>query len=137
MNIATEHVAAPVAVAIVRLEGDLDATNYEQLIATGRELAAGGARHILVDLRQVPYMGSSGLVALHSVVLAFAGEEALDVEGGWGAHHAIAHSADQGLQNGLRLLGPVPAVRRALERTGMSRFIEIHEDEAQALAAFA
>jgi anti-anti-sigma regulatory factor len=136
MTIVVEHVTAPTPVAILRLEGDLDASNYEQLMSTGQEVVAGGARSILVDMRGVPHMGSSGLVALHSIVLALAGEAPPDLEGGWGAHHAIGRTADRGMQDGLRLLGPVPAVRRTLERTGMMRFIPVHDDEAEALAAF-
>jgi anti-anti-sigma regulatory factor len=123
-------------VTVIRLEGDLDASSYESLIEAGRVAVNGGARDILIDLRGVPFMGSSGLVALHSIALLLAGEEPPDLDGGWDAHHALQRSVEAGMQQHLRLLGPGASVRRALERTGMTRFIEVHEDEAAAIAAF-
>jgi anti-anti-sigma regulatory factor len=136
MNIDVIQASGAVPVTILRLEGDLDAKTYLQLIDTGREVIAAGATDILVDLRGVPYMGSSGIVALHSLVLMLAGEEPPDPESGWSAHHAMASSVDAGMQQHLRLLGPGTAVQRVLERTGMTRFIEVHDDEAVAIAAF-
>lgn len=136
MNIAVERVEGRPPVTILRLDGDLDARSYEALVDAGRAEVAAGASHILVDLRGVPYMGSSGLVALHSIALLLAGEEPPDPEHGWGAHHARARSVDGGVQDGLRVLGPNPSVARVLERTGMTRFIAVHDDESAALAAF-
>ena len=64
MNITSELVAAAVPVTILRLDGDLDASSYEELIDAGRSSVADGARYILIDMRRVPFMGSSGLVAI-------------------------------------------------------------------------
>lgn len=140
MNITIEHGHGRVTVAIVRLEGDLDATNYEALIARGRELYDAGSRDILIDLRGVPYMGSSGLVALHAVALLFEGEQLPDLESGWEAHHAIARSVESGrAQEHTKLLAsadPADSVRRVLSRTGMDRFIPVATDEAAAIASF-
>ena len=136
MNITVDKVTAAVPVTVLRLDGDLDASSYEQLIEAGRKAADAGAHDILVDLRKVPFMGSSGLVAFHTVALVLAGEEPPDLEGGWGAHHAMQRSVESGLQTHLQLFGAAATVRRALERTGMLRFIPLHEDEAAALAAF-
>ena len=136
MNIEIDQAGGAVPVTILRLEGDLDARSYEGLIDAGREAIAAGAQHMLLDLRRVPYMGSSGLVAIHSLVLMLAGEEPPDPETGWSAHHAMAGSVEAGVQPHLRLLGPVASVQRVLERTGMTRFVEVYEDEATAIAAF-
>ena len=136
MRISVDTVIGTVPVTVLRLDGDLDASSYEGLIEAGRVAVDGGARDILIDLRSVPFMGSSGLVALHSIALLLAGEEPPDLEGGWDAHHALQRSVESGMQLHLQLLGPGASVRRALERTGMARFIEVHEDEAAAIAAF-
>jgi anti-anti-sigma factor len=140
MNITIEHGHGRVTVTILRLEGDLDASNYEELIARARELYGTGARDVLVDLRAVPYMGSSGLVALHAVALMFEGEQVPDLESGWEAHHAISRSVESGhAQEHTKLLAPAdPAqsVRRVLSRTGMDRFIPVETDEAVAIASF-
>jgi anti-anti-sigma regulatory factor len=136
MNITTEQIVAAAPVTILRLDGDLDASSYEALIDAGRTAVADGAQNILIDLRSVPFMGSSGLVAIHSIVLMLAGEQPPDPESGWDAHHQLSRSAEAGMQERVRLLGPVPAVQRVLERTGMTRFIATFEDEATAIAAF-
>jgi anti-anti-sigma regulatory factor len=136
MNIDVIQAGGDVPVTILRLDGDLDAKSYTQLIDTGREVIAGGATDILLDIRGVPYMGSSGIVAIHSLVLMLAGEEPPDPESGWSAHHAMASSVESGMQQHLRLLGPGTAVQRVLERTGMTKFIDVHDDEAAAIAAF-
>jgi len=137
VNISVDKITATVTVTVLRLDGDLDASSFEQLIEAGRKAVDAGAHHVLVDLRKVPFMGSSGLVAFHTIALLLAGEEPPDLEGGWNAHHAMQRSVEAGMQTHLQLLGPAPSVRKALERTGMSRFIPIHEDEAAAIAAFA
>ena len=59
------------------------------VIDEGRRLYTEGARDLLLDLRSVPFMGSSGLVALHSLALIFNGKEPPDPESGWAAHHAF------------------------------------------------
>ena len=123
-------------VTVLRLEGDLDAASFEQVIERGRELYADGTRGLLVDMTDVGYMGSSGLIALHSVALIMRGEEPPDPELGWGAFKAIKSDVEVGDQSGLKVLRPQPSVRRALERTGMTEFIELHTDEQAALDSF-
>ena len=122
-------------VTVLRLDGDLDAASYESLIEKGRELYDGGTRKLLVDMRGVGFMGSSGLVALHSVVLILQGRQPPDPEHGWAAFHAMSEGTGDDEQR-LKVLGPQPSVLRALERTGMTRFIEVHDDEQAAVRSF-
>jgi anti-anti-sigma regulatory factor len=140
MNISVEQGHGRVTVTIVRLDGELDASNYEALIGRTRELFDAGSRDILLDLRGVSYMGSSGLVAIHAVALLFEGEQLPDFESGWEAHHAIARSVESGrAQEHTKLLAsadPANSVRRVLSRTGMDRFIPVETDEAAAVASF-
>ena len=139
MNLTVEDVEGRVPVTVVRLDGDLDASNYEALIEKGAELYGGGCRNLLLDMRGVPYMGSSGLVALHSIALILSGQEPPNPDDGWDAHHAISRSVEGGQQQHLKVLvtsEPDSAVRRVFERTGMDRFIQVLTDEPAALAAF-
>jgi anti-anti-sigma regulatory factor len=122
-------------VTVLRLDGDLDAASYESLIEEGRTLYGAGTRKLLVDMRGVGFMGSSGLVALHSVALILQGRQPPDPEHGWAAFHAMSDGAGDEPQV-LKVLGPQPSVLRALERTGMTRFIEVHDDEQAALRSF-
>jgi len=136
VNISVDKVTGSVPVRVLRLDGDLDASTFEQLIDAGRKAVDAGAHDILIDLRKVPFMGSSGLVAFHTIALLLAGEEPPDLDGGWNAHHALQRSVEAGLQTHLQILGPQASVRKALERTGMTRFVPVHDDEAAAIAAF-
>ena len=106
----------------------LDATELEQLVE--------GTRALLIDMSEVGYMGSSGLVALHSVALIMRGQEPPDPQLGWGAFKSLKSDVEVGNQTNLKLLGPQPSVQRALERTGMTEFLEVHSDEQAALDSF-
>jgi anti-anti-sigma regulatory factor len=126
------------AVAVVALDGELDATNFGDLIETGRQLYAGGARLLVVDLSRLSYMSSSGIVALHSLSRVFEGKEPPDLEGGWQAIHDIGTDIDAGRTlDHIRLVAPVPAVDRVLDRTGLKRLIPIHPTRESALAGSA
>lgn len=139
MNATVDHVMGRVPVAVLRLEGDLDSSTFEAVIDEGRRLHDSGARDLLLDLRQVPYMGSSGLVAIHTLALLFNDREPADLESGWAAHHAIAQSVEAGMQPHLKIIltaDPGSSLFRVFDRTGMSRFVDIRTDEADAIAAF-
>jgi len=138
MNITVDQAEGSVPVTIVGLHGDLDASNYQDVIAKARELYDVGARHVLLDMSNVPYMGSSGLVALHSIAVLLRGEQPPDPESGWNAFHAIARDqeADRGAQQHIKLLNPQPKVVRTLEMTGLKAFFEVHTDLAAAIASF-
>lgn len=134
MNIT--HEAGANGVTVLRLQGDLDASTFETLIERGRELYASGARALLIDMAEVGYMGSSGLVALHSVALILCGQEPPDPEMGWGAFHALQDDVEGDGVSRVKILRPQPSVVRTLERTGLATFIEIHDDEQAALDSF-
>ena len=136
MQITVDQIQSRVPVAILAIHGDLDASNYEQVIAKARELYAGGARYLLLDLSDMPFMGSSGVVALHSVALLMRGETPPDPESGWQAFHSIDHARAGGVQQLVKLLGPQPKVSRTLQMTSMSDFFEIHTDKQAAIASF-
>ena len=136
MNMTIEQVQGKVPVAILCLQGDLDASNYQELIAKAQEIYNSGGRRLLLDMSSTPFMGSSGLVALHSIAVLMRGEKPADPEAGWNAIHAIDRDRDTGLQKNIKLLNPQPQVDRVLERTGLKQFFEVHTDRETALASF-
>jgi anti-anti-sigma regulatory factor len=140
MNLTVDQAQGKAPVTILRLDGDLDAATYEQVIDRARELYSSGSRNIVLDLRSVPYMGSSGLVALHAVALLFEGEQVPDLDSGWEAHHAIGRSIQSGKAlKHTRLLvvdDTSASVRRVLSRTGLDRLIPIETEEAAAVGGF-
>jgi anti-anti-sigma regulatory factor len=134
LNITVEHEEGALPVAVMRLEGELDQSNYLDVVNRARELAAAGTRNVLLDLSALSYMGSSGIFALRSIAIVLSGEEPPDPEAGWGAVHELeGRPADT---SRVKILSPQPSVDRVLERTGMKRYFETFTDRAAALAAF-
>lgn len=136
MNITAEQSAAHAPVTILRLQGDLDGSNYRDLIAAAKTAQQNEAKYLLLDLGGVPYMSSAGLVALHSCVQLLHGEPPPDPSAGWSALKSAAVSATSAAQQLVKLLNPQPRVMRTLEMTSMNAFFEIYTDEAAALASF-
>lgn len=121
---------------ILALSGELDASNFNALVDEVKGLYDSGTRRLLLDLTDLRFMASSGLVALHSIVRILQGEAPDDPESGWGSFHTVGHDvAGGGTQTEVQLCGPQPAVQRVLDRTGLSRLFVIHPDRATALAA--
>src|SRR5688572_5105156 len=103
-----ERVEGPPEITVLALDGELDASNFESLIDTVRGLYDGGARRLILDLTDLRFMASSGLVALHSIVRIMHGEAPPDPEAGWSALHADV----SGSQTEVQLAGPQPGVAR-------------------------
>jgi anti-anti-sigma regulatory factor len=137
MEMTTRQINDPVAVTILALSGELDATNYLDVIGRIRDLYAGGSRNLLIDLGGVTFLSSSGLVALHSAALVMRGEQPPDPEAGWSTFHTMASDIEQGASSACKLLNPQPRVRKSLEVTGFDAYLPIFTDLDEALASFA
>ena len=133
LQTTVEQVDGQVPVAIVRLDGELDASNFEALIDEVRGLYDAGTRQLLLDLTDLRFMASSGLVALHSIVRIMHGQRSLDTEAGWSALTADTSQT----QSEVQLCSPQAGVARVLGRTGLDRMFIVHPDRAAALAALA
>ena len=134
MTIDVEHLGGSPAVTVVALDGELDASNYQQVIEIVRDAYARGARGLVFDFSRLTFMASSGLFALHSAVRIVRGETPPDAEMGWGALHEMAHDHDATGAN-VRIAAPQDAIARVLERTGMTRLFGIDASRADAVAA--
>lgn len=134
MTIEVEHLGGAPSVTVVSLDGELDASNYEQLIGVVGDAFAHGARGLVLDLARLTFMASSGLFALHSAVRIMRGETPPDPEMGWGALHQMAHDRDTPAAN-VRLAEAQDPIARVLERTGMTALFGIDASRADAIAA--
>ena len=128
LSITTEQ--SPVAVTIMHLKGDLDASTEPEVVAKARELAEQGATRLVIDLDQVRYISSAGVRALHAVYLML---------------RPVGDDQDavlQGVRDGsytspnLKLLKPNKNVKTVLTTTGIDMYLGIYPDLASALAAF-
>ena len=136
MEIVFEEAQGQVPVTIMHLHGQLDASNYLDVIARATEKHEAGTQDLLLDLSDVAFMASSGLVALHSVALIMCGAQPPDPEYGWAAFRTMARDVHGSIAQHCKLLNPQPSVVRTLELTGFKAFVEIYTDREQALAAF-
>jgi anti-anti-sigma factor len=136
MEISVDQVPGRVPVTVMQLHGDLDAANYEDLIARAQEVYDAGARAILLDLSDVPHMSSAGLVALHKITVILRGGQQPSSESGWEDFRAIDRDLDRGTQQHLKLLSPQPAVDKVLTMVGFKKIFEIYTDMEAAIASF-
>src|SRR5512134_4004069 len=136
MNISVSQAQGSVPVALVKLDGQLDGQNYQELIAKAQELYQAGGRDFLLDLSDLTYISSAGLVALHSVALLARGEELPDTEGGWSAYRSMGRTSEAGVQRHVKLLNPRSEVMGVLDMVGFSNVFEIYTDRDEAISSF-
>ncbi|HEY6075074.1 MAG TPA: STAS domain-containing protein, partial [Anaerolineales bacterium] len=114
----------------------LDGQNYRELIAKAAELYDGGVRNILLDMSEVTYISSAGIVALHTIALMLRGEPLPNLESGWSTIRATSRATEAGMQKNLKLLNPRPEVTSVLEMVGFTAFLEAFQDQEAAIRAF-
>jgi len=136
MNLTIEQIQDSGRLAMISVQGDLDRSNYQELVARARELHDQGIEQMLLDLSQTSFLSSSGLVAIHSVALLMQGEQPSDPEHGWAAIHAVGNASASGRQQRVKLLNPQARVKRTLVQAGLDQFFEIHSDLEAALSSF-
>jgi anti-anti-sigma regulatory factor len=136
MNISVSQAQGKVPVTIIKLDGELDGQNYQDLIATAREVHEGGARNFLLDLSGLTYVSSAGLVALHTVALLARGEALPDTDAGWSAIRSVGRAGSSGVQKNVKLFNPREEVKSVLDMVGFSGAFEIHTDLDTAVNSF-
>jgi anti-anti-sigma regulatory factor len=136
VNITVSSQQGVVPVTVVQPHGDLDASNYRELVDMVEGLIKDGAKDFLIDLSDVPFMSSAGLVALHSLVITLRGEKPVDPQSGWAALKSMESSRGTGLQKHIKLLSPQKYVAETFDKAGFSQFLETFTDPATAVASF-
>jgi anti-anti-sigma factor len=136
IQLTVSQLAGRVPVTVLKPRGALDASNYQDLIAEATKVYDAGARDILLDLSEVPYMSSSGLVALQSIAAMLRGEAPPNPDEGWSAFRAIHRDRDAGPQGHFKLLSPQPRVETILDTVGFNKFLEVACDLETAVASF-
>jgi anti-anti-sigma factor len=133
MRINVSQQQGQVPVSVLHLYGDLDSSNYTTVIAQAQALFDGGARHLVIDLENVPFMSSAGLMALHTIALMFRGDGA-PPDGK--SYRSIDPERDREIPKHVKLLNPQPAVDHVLDTVGLKPFLQTFSDLASAVAAF-
>lgn len=136
MEIKVEDVQVKAPVTILSLKGELDASNFELLIEQAKSCHAAGSRNFLIDMSELNFMSSSGLVALHSIVLITRGEQPPEMSSGWSVFHSIELDMDSGIQVHVKILNPQPKIHQTLKKTGMDHFFMVFTDRQAAIQSF-
>lgn len=135
--ITVTQIQGKVPVTILHPCGALNAGSYLELIATAKQAYQDGARHILLDMSDIPSLGISGMVALHNIAVFLRGGELPDPEAGWETFRTVGRDLKAGgLQKHFKLLNPRPDVKQALSQAGFDSFLEIYTDQETAMASF-
>ncbi len=136
MEISVSQKQGRVPVAVLKLDGQLDGQNYQELIGKAQELFKTGAHDFLLDLSDLTYISSAGLVAMHSIALLVKGEELPDTEHGWSAYRSMGRTSSGGAQEHIKLFNPRSEVRNVLEMVGFTNVFAIFTDLDEAVKSF-
>lgn len=136
MDVTISQVEGRKPVTVLQPHGNLDGFTYGGLVAKAQEVSSAGARDILLDLSDTPYITYSGLVAVYNIAAMLRGDELKGPRSGWRALQALYRGRDCVPQQHLKLLKPQPDVEERLEREGLKQFFEIYTDLEMAVASF-
>ncbi|HSB01849.1 MAG TPA: STAS domain-containing protein [Anaerolineales bacterium] len=128
MNITVSIQQAREPVAVMCLQGNIDASNFVQVVDKAQELYQNPARNLIIDLSEVSSISTTGLVAIHKIALLYSGvrEET--------THPDLTHSSTA--RKHVKLLNPQPDVDQALANAGMKLFFKVFHDLESALNSF-
>ena len=129
INISIEQAKEPIAV--MHINGNLDASNFVEVVTKAQEIYKNPARNLIIDLSEVPYISSAGLVAIHKIALLYSGV-AQEVEEN--TRPDFTHSSTA--RKHVKLLSPQPAVDQILDTAGMKLFFKVFNDLDSALKSF-
>lgn len=136
MNISVSQAKGRVPVTVIKLDGQLDGQTYQDLIGKAKEVHAGGGRDLLIDMTDLTYISSAGLVALHSVALLTKGEDLPDTDQGWSALRSMSRTSGSTVQEHIKLLNPREEIKNVLDMVGFGNVFEIFTDLDTAVKSF-
>jgi anti-anti-sigma factor len=118
-------------IAIMKLKGDINASNFVQVNDKAQELYMNPARDLIIDLSDVPSISSTGLAAIHKIALLYSGVPQQVQEN---INPDFTHSSNA--RKHVKLLNPQPEVESTLEKAGLKLFFKVFKDLDSALASF-
>jgi anti-anti-sigma factor len=118
LTITSEQKQADVPVTVFRLRGWLDAQSEEQLLQDARIAYDGGARYLLLDMRDLDTLTSAGMRAIQKVYQIFTPKE---------DQFKVAH---------LKLCNAPPQIYNVLGITGFLHNIPMYASLDDALESF-
>ena len=130
MEITVEQVQD--AIAVMHITGDINASNFMEVIEKAREMYNNPARNLILDMSNVSSVSSTGVVGIHKIALIYSGSSQQDVEENENPDFTHISSA----RKHVRLLNPQPDVEKTLEKSGMKLFFKIFDNLEDAITSF-
>lgn len=119
-------------IAIMKLQGDINASNFMEIVNKAQSLYNNPARNLILDLGNVTSVSTTGLVALHKIALLYSGiPQGVDADD---ARPDFTHSSNA--RKFVKLLNPQAEVDKALEKAGMKLFFKVFKDLESAIQSF-
>lgn len=131
MEIAISIEQAKESIAIMKLEGEINASNFMEVVDKAQETYNNPARNLIIDLSGVTNISTTGQVALHKVALIYSGAQQ-DVEEG--QNPDFTHNSNA--RKYVKLLNPQPEVDKTLEKAGLKLFFKTFTDLDSAIKSF-
>jgi anti-anti-sigma factor len=129
MEIKITNVEKPVAVSIIQIIGDVNSATAGELQKKVSEVIASGARNLIFDLEQVPYMSSAGLRVFLKTFQTLRESSSSGKEKD--AYQKIADGSYRAAH--LKLLNPTSKVQEILKISGFDMLVSIEHDMKTAL----
>jgi len=123
-------------IAVIKVVGQLDGQTYQQLIDVARKEYAAGSTSFLLDLSELTYISSAGLVSLHTLALILQGAALPNSEEGWNTLKSMDRTRESGKQKNIKLLNPQDQVTSVLEMVGFSTLFDVFTDKQKAIDSF-
>ncbi len=129
INISIHQANRPIAV--MQIQGEINATNFVLVSDRAYELYQNPVRDLIIDLSEVSGITSAGMAALHKIALLYSGVPQTVQQGD---NPDFTHSSNA--RKHVKLLNPQPEVDKSLEAAGMKLFFKVFNDLDSALASF-
>lgn len=118
---------------VLRVQGSVDGETFGRLLVEAQQLVMQGARCLVIDLSECEYMSSAGIMALTSVFKQLRELTRSEVNASWENKNVLERAGEVGPARQLVLVNPCPPVARVLNLAGVSAYIPIFPDVAQAV----
>ena len=121
-------------VAVMNIKGNIDASNYVEIVNKAQEVYNNPVRNLILDLSEVAFISSAGLVAIHKIALIYSGGKQEVEQEGKETRPDFTHHANA--RKRVKLLNPQPDVDRTLETSGLKLFFKVFDNLDSALKSF-
>jgi len=130
ITVTTEQGRVPVTV--VHVNGDIDSATHQGFQTAAEKLIADGALHLLINLKDAPYISSAGLRALHILCnkLRTIHKDVNDDE------LRLKMKAGTYKSPYLKVVNLSSQIKDAFELSGFETYIEAFDDISTAVASF-